>query len=231
MKTIKRTATIFIAHLFFLSWSPEAQAGAAGLWIGQIAIDKVNEVGSTDTTTPKPVGKPFDMKMIVHSNASGVVNLLREVILMRQKSDQTSVLLTNTAALSSTDYEGVVTRDGKLVGKRLSSAFFDYDTTLKTLPLTGSFATGTISGTLTLTKTHPTNPFRHRYHPDHKNDDASGITTTRDITISFAPVTTQNVSDVTGTYTETITGVHKIPIKLSGSITLNQVSTVSTLVP
>ena len=80
--------------------------------------------------------------------------------------------------------DGVVAIDddraGQLVGRRLSSATLDYDQNSpgydavhKALLLTGTGfgANRTLVTTVLLDKNHPTNPFRHRYNPDHDNLD------------------------------------------------------------
>ncbi|MDB2681155.1 hypothetical protein N9Z14_01010 [Opitutales bacterium] len=104
----------------------------------------------------------------------------------------------------------------------------------------GTFALGStdLTTTLTLPASHPTNPFRHRRHPDH----TVGLDITRviDLTIDTEPETFRQagygVFVVRGTYTEEIFGLHKnlgpdsdIGLRVSGSFTLNRVSTVDTL--
>ncbi|MDG1242832.1 MAG: hypothetical protein P8R37_09765 [Opitutae bacterium] len=107
-------------------------------------------------------------------------------------------------------------------------------------PVDGSFALGStdLTTTLTLPASHPTNPFRHRRHPDH----TVGLDITRviDLTIDAEPETFRQagygVFVISGTYTEEIFGLHKnlgpdsdIGLRVSGSFTLNRVSTVDTL--
>ncbi|CAA6676862.1 MULTISPECIES: hypothetical protein [unclassified Lentimonas] len=107
-------------------------------------------------------------------------------------------------------------------------------------PVSGTFALGStdLTTTLTLPASHPTNPFRHRRHPDH----TVGLDITRviDLTLDTEPDTFRQtgygVFVVSGTYTEEIFGLHKnlgpdsdIGLRVSGSFTLNRVSTVDTL--
>lgn len=107
-------------------------------------------------------------------------------------------------------------------------------------PVDGSFVLGStdLTTTLTLPASHPTNPFRHRRHPDH----TVGLDITRiiDLTIDDEPETFRQagygVYVVSGTYTEEIFGLHKnlgpdsdVGLRVSGSFTLNRVSTVDTL--
>ena len=107
-------------------------------------------------------------------------------------------------------------------------------------PVDGTFALGStdLTTTLTLPASHPTNPFRHRRHPSH----TVGLDIRRVIalTIDTEPETFRQagygVFVVSGTYSEEIFGLHKklgpdsdIGLRVSGSFTLNRVSTVDTL--
>ena len=86
----------------------------------------------------------------------------------------------------------------------------------------------------------------HKYHPDHDNLNArfdgpavESYTTTRQIEFSFGsspPPGDPAVADfgynlMGGTYRETITGIHKKPINLSGTFRLNRVSQIAVLNP
>jgi len=211
-----------------LGGNPEA----AGLWIGQIEINKVSEVRG-DTDTPTAASHPFDMRILLHVDAFGQVRLLRDVTLMQTKEKEADgtvrkVLITDDTRLS--DFEGVVRRDGKLAGIRLGSLAYDFDPERNELPLIGGVGSGfSAAGTLTLDMNHPTNPFRHKYHPDHKE----GKTITRDIILTF-----KNPDDdkpgaglfrLEGTYSETVSGLYKGPLRLEGTVSMERVSVVDRL--
>ncbi|ETR70995.1 MAG: hypothetical protein OMM_08408, partial [Candidatus Magnetoglobus multicellularis str. Araruama] len=53
----------------------------AGLWIGQIEINQVNE---TMNPEPQDVANPFDMRILIHVNAAGEARLLKEVTMMKK---------------------------------------------------------------------------------------------------------------------------------------------------
>jgi hypothetical protein len=93
--------------------------------------------------------------------------------------------------------------------------------------------------------THPTNPFLHRYHPDHDNL-ASDFKTfkqevnriVRDITLVFDPVPFDSptspppgwgVNRLGGTFSESISGLAKGPIKVEGNFTLTLAADVDVL--
>jgi len=127
------------------------------------------------------------------------------------------------------------------------------------LPLVGSFALGSgdprfladipsmeslgaagLAGQILLPANHPTNPFRHRRHPDH----SSGFDITRNIRIDFdaaltegsIPSVTRGVSTVSGLYREEVFGLHKplgpnkdVGLRTEGRFQLNRVSAIGTL--
>ena len=103
-----------------------------------------------------------------------------------------------------------------------------------------------------LGSSYPTNPFLHRYHPDHDNLDeryenpvVEAYAVTRQITLDFSDryppdedlperaVTPAGwgVDLLGGYYTETLTGLHKDDITVHGPFILRRVVTTDTLTP
>jgi hypothetical protein len=95
-----------------------------------------------------------------------------------------------------------------------------------------------LTGTIVLPANHPTNPFRHRRHPDH----TIGFDITRNIQIAFNASTNgleragYGVDRITGTYREEIFGLHKplgpnkdVGLRVEGNLQLNRVSLIDTL--
>jgi len=226
----------------------------AGLWVGTATVNMVSEAGNpVDSTTPTPTGSEFSFRLIVHMDAEGNANLLRQCIIMQvddsQSSEQTGgtgsshyVLLTDEELIS--EYEGVSLRDGELVGRRISSPVFSFP---EPVPMTGTFNTRLeLASPLVLDYDDPLNPFVHRYHPDHDNMDdryeilrdegKESFTITRSITLDFAEEDPDglNLPDwgydlIGGQYYETITGIHKEDIHVQGQFRLNRVSSVDVL--
>ncbi len=227
----------------------------SGLWIGQIEISQVNETGfgTADTETPRDVRSPFDMRILLHVDAGENVSLLRHVTLMQkvdeiEKDDGTTeergrrVLVTDDNRLH--EYEGVVRRDGKLVGIRLGTLFFDFDPSLNKLPVDGKIREGaSLTGALTLSADHPNNPFRHLYHPDLR----SGREVNRHFTLTIATdeeaeldEPKAGVLELNGVYEESIYGLvyNKKPgdnddidigIRMKGTFRLERVSVIPLL--
>ena len=109
------------------------------------------------------------------------------------------------------------------------------------LPMSGDFGPGAtgLTGTIMLPANHPTNPFRHRRHPDH----ATGFDITRVLTLNFDGAGGDTlasagfgVESISGTYGEEVFGLHKplgpnkdTGLKVSGTFTLNRISLIDAL--
>jgi hypothetical protein len=232
-----------------------APVSFAGLWVGDISIDAVSEA-QTGGTTPTQVGRPFVQRMLVHVDAAGQARLLKDVIQMWQQGttqpsatnpgfnevDESGrfVLLTDKDLIGL--YSGAVVRDGTSVGLRYSTVAYDFAD--ETLDFTGSFGPGqSMSVTAVVESDLPTNPFRHRYHPDHDNLDEQFLNSRveayqviRNMQLEFTVQDPQGGnspgwgdSTVGGVFEESITGLHKNAIFTSGKFRLRRVSAVSAL--
>ena len=222
-----------------------------GLWFGVVEVNKVNEVfheTATDGNTPNPVKYPFNLQLLIHTNASGVTSLLKEVFIMQTKSpgNKRRVLVTNPSRL--TDFEGIIRRgDNKLVPVRLTSPSFDWDEDTASIILDGSIDNQPGSeikttSALILGKKNPVNPMRHQYHNEHKNFDPNDAEVGYEIKRSFVITIegqeltggSNNIREgstlLSGTYKESIEGLHKQILKVAGKIQLTKVSNVKSLI-
>lgn len=234
-------------------------AANAGLWAGTASITNVSEAHSTNATIPTPVKNGFDLRLLIHVDTNGNARLLKEVIQMWKDGTYTNdasgrrvtatpgryVLLTDDSLLAS--YKGATLRDGVPVGRRLSSVDFDfppYQSTNNFLPLLGTFVpNNSVSNSIVIDPDLPTNPFRHRYHPDHDNldprftsqkEEAYRVQRNFVLQISSAPPSDEvggrgldshdyGYSTLGGIYTETVTGLHRKQIVASGYFRLKRV--------
>lgn len=112
-------------------------------------------------------------------------------------------------------------------------------TLLTSLPMTGDFGIGSpgLNAEIVLPANHPTNPFRHRRHPDH----TVGFDIRRLVSLSFsgseaAGRAGYGVDRISGTYDEEIFGLHKplgtsknIGLKVRGTFRLSRISLIDTL--
>jgi hypothetical protein len=237
-----------------------ASLSRAGLWVGSATLKAVSEAHSANPTNPTPTKSQLSLRLIVHVNESGQARLLKEVTQMWRDGTYTNdasgnqvadkpgehVLLTDETLIPL--FNGATMRDGESVGRRISSIGYDFPSTATNnyLTLSGFFNIGqSLTGTLTLPFDHPTNPFKHRFHPDHDNLNArfdgptnESYTTSRQITLDFAasppdgPVVPDfGHSEMGGNYRETITGVHKNAIYVGGTFRLSRVSLITRLNP
>lgn len=232
----------------------------AGLWVGNATINAVSEAHSASPTIPTPTKSEMNLRLLLHVDANGQTRLLKEIIQMWRDGTYTNdgsgnlvvdkpgqyVLLTDDTLIGQ--FQGTTLRDGESVGRRLSTVGYDFPSTSSSnfLSVAGFFAAGqTLTATLTLPYDHPNNPFKHKYHPDHDNLNArfdgpavESYTVARQVQLQLtaAPpagpaVPDYGYNELGGNYSETITGLHKNPIHLSGNFRLTRVSRIAELNP
>ena len=111
------------------------------------------------------------------------------------------------------------------------------------LPLSGVFGGGnTLAGTFAIGPSFPTNPFRHKFHPDHNNlavdltPSKEVCSITRQISLQFSNAPPPGVTAIdygyrvqAGTYNETVIGLNKTPILCQGLFQLTRISDVAVL--
>jgi len=194
-----------------------------------------------DPYSQNAVDSAFDFRIILHEDSAGQVTIVNDVIQMwRNGTDPVTdpghyVLITDDSLLSG--YVGIGLRDGEVVGKRVSTIAYDIDGGRQLM----SGAMGDVLDVnLTLAAEAPTNPFRHRYHPDHNSLDydyetplAESYSVSRNMTLSFGANQGLTIDDGYtqryGTYQEVVVGLHKNPIFSSGTFVLRHISPVDTL--
>lgn len=240
--------------------SRNAKAGAegfAGLWIGNILIDKVSEAQQAGTT-PTETQREFPLRVLLHVDNSGQARLLKDVIQMWEEGTRVPsgldpaffevgqpgryVLVTDKDLIGL--FEGAATRDGRSVGVRYSTVAYDFAG--ETLDLEGDFGPErTLQAAVVLEPELPTNPFKHRYHPDHDNLDEQFLNyreeayrVVRDMQFVFTPDDPRRGPNtgpgwgetrVGGVFEESIIGLHRNPIFVSGRFELRRVSAVPVL--
>jgi len=227
----------------------------AGLWVGIARVNKVS-MAQMAGTTPKPTGSSFPIRFILHVDDTGQVRLLKEVTRMWQDGtlkpdpagsgyqvmDQPGhfVLVTDPSLFDQ--FKGVEMRGDDIVPVRISTVAYDFPGT--EMEVQGRVALiGNLDVTLVLPIGFPTNPFYHRYHPDHDNLDAEFLNPKpesyeirRRIHWRFTEDDPLAIDDpgwgysiLGGVYTEEITGLHKNPIFVEGTFRMQRVSTVAVL--
>lgn len=218
----------------------DPNSAAAGLWIGEVNLREVGLPGTADVAATK---QTVALRILLHVDQNGVVRLLKDVIVAARLP----------SAVNEPPFpfhESIVTRPAALAGlpiqrddhsnaraQRFSTVSYDFtdndaDPTDDALELAGGLGQSfECVGTLVLDKNHPTNPFRHKFHPDHANDGPKGYVIRRTLTLQFLD-TIRNVGgadQLLGTYAESITGLHRAPLTAKGTVRLTRVSTAALL--
>ena len=227
----------------------------AGLWLGEVEINAVSE-SQLAGVMPVEAPQTFSQRFIIHVDSAGQARLLKDVIQMWEEgtlvpSDEDPnfneveepgrfVLITDTSLLSL--YSGAVNRGGSSIGQRFSTVAYDF--VGDSLVFEGEFApNGQITTTLVIEPELPTNPFLHRFHPDHDNRDAQFLNfrleayqVVREMRLIFSETDPRGTTPpgwgetvVGGFFEESITGLHKNPIFTSGEFRFRRVSAVPIL--
>lgn len=226
----------------------------AGLWVGTVTLDAVSEPHGSNPTATTATPAEFTMRVLLHVNSAGGTRLLKEVILMKQPNSADNppvpgalVLLSNPALIPG--FTAPSRRDGSPFANRISSIGFDFAG--HDQALTGAFGGSALTGTITIPRDLPTHPFRHRYHPDHDGltpnyqpqppglpaDQQEVWDVTRNLKFTFAPIPTTDLSPAagyserSGTYEESVTGLHKNTLVTTGTFTLNRLNNIGQLNP
>ena len=230
--------------------------GSTGLWVGRVVINAVTDVNKAqpdDVGEPEPTADTASFRILLHVDDEGKTRLLRKVTLMHKVAGQSDntideeevredtpreiVLVTDDTKLP--EFQGLLLRRGRYVGKRIGTIGYDFEG--NELDMTGGVGAGmSLTGKVVLPRLHPTNPFRHRYHPGHRNinpdNEDYGFEIARTMTLSFAEPNGgefesggYGVDRLLGTYREVYEGLHKVPIIVSGLVTIDRLTTVGAL--
>jgi hypothetical protein len=201
----------------------------AGLWVGDVAVSNVESKapGSPGTTTKRA----FPLRVLLHVDDGGTARMLSQVFLGRLAPAPHAIgLCTRETALKAGDQASA---------RRFVAAHLPLDTDIATG--TGSVALGsTLVRTVTIGFNAPTNPYVHTFHPDHDNKNARFEAYTTPVeapdisrTCSFAFAATPPAGSsalgwgstvLGGTYTETLSGLHKAALTVTGTFELRRVS-------
>ena len=212
----------------------------AGLWVGDALVGKVESKPDSDQVTP--TSSSYPLRYIIHVDDSGNARILSQVLLGQlAATGNASGICTKEAGLLST---------AKAKATRIVAAHFPLDRVLD-----GGNGSGSVGNSTTLTRTisipfnDPTNPFVHKYHPDHDNKSASGTaldagqeshSISRELTFTFTSSPPAGSSSSTGwgssviggTYAETVQGLSRDStgvgngdgIHLTGTFELRRIS-------
>lgn len=240
---------------------------SAGLWVGNIVLNQVSDANLGGATTT-PADSEFQYRVILHVDAAGDVRLLNEVVQLwrpgTNKPDPTNpqlevpdqpgryILLTPTAPASLVNEIGNTVlpgslRDGQPFARRISTAAYslvdaDRNPEEPVFARTGAFGTpgGTLAHTLVIEDDDPANPFRHRYHAQHRYSEPGENRPDWTINWTFAFTFTEDPPDglnlagwgdtqMGGTFRQTLEGLAAEPVVAEGFFRIQRASTVAVL--
>ncbi len=206
----------------------------SGLWVGDVAVNGVQSTvaGATNPAT----ATSYPLRVLLHVDDSGTARLLSQVFLGR--------LAPAPYALGICTQESLLKADDKANARRLVAAHLPLDTEVSTG--TGSVALGqTLVRAITIPFNERTNPYVHAYHPDHDNKDARSavlttplesptIARTCSFTFSVAPPAGTSAAGwgstvLGGTYQETVSGLHRSDLTVTGTFELRRVSEIGSI--
>lgn len=188
--------------------------------------------------TGTSTARSFPLRTLLHVNDRGTSRLLSQVFLGQLDAAP-------DYAFGLCSRESLLKQDAKATAQRMVAAHMPPG---QVIGGSGSVGSGSATYTITVPYNDATNPFVHKYHPDHDNKDArfeaialpAGVSATtakmsdgveapaitRVCTFTF---TASGGSVMSGTYSEILTGVHRKPIQLTGTFELRRASEIGTL--
>lgn len=222
----------------------------AGLWVGNVTLDQVSfSAHPSDPQALRPAKSEFDFRIIVHVDDGGTARLLQRVLVMWRAGESAEapsrlVVVSDESMVGKLGLTGFALRDGLPVARRFTAPAFAFDTPIA---MTGNFGAGSLSCRVSTGHNDALNPFKHVYHTEHDNldettraplpDGVESYAITRDLALTFANEDRMGASQQTptyvpgfgdtrlaGTYTETMLGVHRRPIQIGGTFTLQRVA-------
>ena len=222
-----------------------------GLWTGTVTLDQVSKPfleGIEQDLEGTPAKTSF--RILLHVSTDGTVHLVDEATKIWRPIEGhpdggESILVTRAASESLRSELERGLRNSKIPPPlRVSSVVFDLRDDNKDpvdLPLTGTFGPGeTMQVTVLLHDNNPTNPYHHKYHPDHTwyaDPMPHQIwNIVREIELGIDLTASQERSEpgwgdewLKGTYVERITGIHKNPIEFGGTVEWRHISRIGDL--
>ena len=237
---------VSVQRLILALWVPCLVLSAAathaderhvGLWSGLVTVDAVSEPASARPDEPTPAAGEMSFPLLLHVDPQGRISLLKEATLLWRQGETAQdgqyVLVADPKVLARLLAETA----GSPSGRRLSTAAVDFEGAA--LPMRGDLAPGKVAWvTVEVPADLPTNPFRHPYHPDHDNrgEDGSALpegheevfVVTRQIELAFddASIEAGSAPALEGRYRETLTGLHRRPLVVSGRVSLRRAAAI-----
>ncbi|MCB1874466.1 MAG: hypothetical protein KDH88_00665 [Chromatiales bacterium] len=233
----ERLMSSLLLTLVILAGSTAARAGDyTGLWTGMVTVDAVSEPSSSQPERPTPAAGEFTFPVLLHVDDKDRITLLKEAVMLWRagaaEGEGKYLLVADRQVLARL----LSQTDGRPSGRRLSTAAYDFEGATRVVR--GDLAPGKVAWVnLDVPAKLPTNPFRHVFHPDHDNRDDAGQPLPEGKDEVFAVERRMEWKfdqaadgpELKGAYRETLTGLHRTPVQVSGRFGLRRVASLSTL--
>jgi len=204
----------------------------AGLWVGEATLSGVGSFATGYNGTATSPATP-SLRILLHISADGTARLLSQAFLGLDANGDDCVATSQSLLKTSTLADAT----------RFFAAHMPLD---RVIACSGSANPGaSLSGQILIPFDDATNPFVHQYHPDHDNRSPSGAilsagaesaNISRAFTLAFtadapgaSPGSGWGGNSIGGTYSETLTGLSRNPVTLTGTFRLQKASSISTL--
>ncbi|MCA9413468.1 MAG: hypothetical protein KC944_19800 [Candidatus Omnitrophica bacterium] len=223
----------------------------SGLWSGSVVLNKVSqplEPGTDAQIEDTPA--TIEFRLLIHVDDNDNVTLLDEVSQIWKPiegdPDGGEWLLVTRSVPESLRTElvaGVISKQIPLPlhTSAINFELRDADNNPIDVGMSGTFFPGeTLTATFSLYDQNPTNPFHHRYHPDHtwnENPLPSQIwDVKREITLSLSDGDASERAEVgwgdtwiDGKFDEVVTGIHEYAIQTQGTVRFQHTSRIGQL--
>lgn len=104
-----------------------AQATVGGLWVGEVVVNDVTSIVE-DGAPMREAAAPAPIRVLLHSDAQGLVHLLSQVTVMKTRTADPTAEASPVLVLDPNQipfFEGITERNGKKVGIRIEAVAFD----------------------------------------------------------------------------------------------------------
>jgi len=136
-RSLIRGCAVFAALFVICHTASAGSDPYAGLWVGQANLNYVNEVSipldednvpiAPDPNVPTPTSDQAQIRLILHVNGAGQVNLLKDVAIMRRTDEgETNRLFSSEADYSLVTDDRLYSEFPVQKAKRIASAIFDF---------------------------------------------------------------------------------------------------------
>lgn len=222
-------ARLFLLGLLALPLAAPAQSvgqgeaaretvGPAGLWAGTVTIDRVAHVLARHPGQPEPAAGTYEFPIFLHVDEEGLVRLVPTVVLLADEAGAVRAYVGHGAIAEAV---AGARPEALRNGVRYSSANFTSPDPV--LPVSGAFSGGSVLEVLVeILPSDPASPFIHAAHPDHSPAAKAELRITRRLTL-FPSFVEPERNIAGGDFSETITGLHAVPIDVAGSFELRRV--------